>query len=361
MAAATILTTGAAPGETDAVVKVADKALIAGTVQLDNTGSRSTGDQIGLNANHSDGSTYLKLSYSLPFGSDGLRAGISASNLTYHLIGDDFAALKAKGDAQTYGINASYPLLRSGTKNVTLAAAYDRKDYYNEANHLATSEKRIDALLISLTADLLDGLGAGGMTLGGINLTFGDVDLSANPTNEATDRNGPHSTGGYHKLGYTLARLQRLTDKSTLWASLNGQIAGKNLDSSEKLSLGGASGVRAYPVMEGTGDDGWLATVEARYNLLPELQLSAFYDQGYIRRDHDGGYTGALTPASGTLKGAGLGVAWTQPGKYSLKAVLAHRIGDNPFRTLTAGPSYGKGSDGSYDRTRLWLSAVLFF
>lgn len=378
VAVATILTAGKGPGESDAVVKVADTPLIAGTVQADNTGSRSTGeqklsisltldnpsgtgDQISLNGNHSQGDTYLKAGYSIALGNDGLRLGISASDLQYRLVGDDFKALDSKGDAQTYGINASYPLLRSGTRNISIAAALDRKDYYNEANRIATSEKQIDALLLSLTGDLLDGLGNGGMTLWGANLTFGKLDLSANATNQTTDRNGPRTEGGYHKIGANLARLQRVNDKATLWASFTGQYAGKNLDSSEKLSLGGPSGVRAYPVMEGTGDNGWLATIEGRYNLLPELQVNAFYDHGHIRRDHDGGYTGAQTPASGSLKGYGLGMSWNQSGQYSLKAVLARRAGDNPFRTLTAGPGFGKDSDGSYDKTRLWLSAVVFF
>ena len=378
VAVATILTTGKGPGESDAVVKVADKALIAGTVQADNTGSRSTGDlklslsltldnpsgkgdQLSLNGNDSKGSTYLKASYSIAVGNDGLRLGISTSDMNYRLVGKDFEALKSKGDAQTYGINASYPLLRSGTKNIALSGALDRKTYYNEANQVATSEKAVQVLLVSLTGDLLDGLGNGGMTLWGANLTFGDVDLSAHVTNETTDRNGPRTAGRYHKLGANLARLQRLSDKATLWASINGQYAGKNLDSSEKFSLGGPSGVRAYPVMEGSGDDGWLATLEARYNLLQELQVTAFYDHGSIRRDHNGGYTGAQTPASGTLKGYGVGVSWNQPGQFSLRTTLARRIGDNPFRTLTAGPSFGKDTDGSYDKNRLWITGIVFF
>lgn len=378
VSAATILTAGQRSGESDAVVKVADDPLIAGIVQLDNSGSRSTGanklslsgtldnpsgrgDQISVNGNASEGSTYAKFGYSLPLGSDGLRFGVSASNLTYRLIGDDFKALKSKGDAQTYGLNLSYPLLRSGTHNLSLAGAVDRKEYDNEANNVGTSKKRIDVLLVALTGDVLDRLGNGGMTLGGINLTMGNVDLGANPTNQAADSNGPRTAGHYHKLGYNLARLQRINDRATVWASINGQIAGKNLDSSEKLSLGGPFGVRAYPVLEGTGDDGWVATLEGRYNLLPQLQISTFYDHGYITRDHNGGYTGAQTPERGTLKGYGLGVSWSEPGTYSLKATVARRIGDNPFRTLTAGPSFGKDSDGSYDKTRVWLSAIIFF
>jgi hemolysin activation/secretion protein len=374
VAVATILTAGKDAGESDAVVKVQDKPLFAGTAQVDNTGSRSTGelklslsltldnpsgkgDQVSLNSNGSEGSTYLKVAYSMPLGRDGLRVGVNASALKYKLVGPDFEALKSKGDAQTYGLTASFPLLRSGTKNIALAGSVDRKDYFNEANGVATSAKQIHSGLIALTGDILDGFGAGGMTLGGLNLTVGDVDLGANPANQNTDRTGPRTEGSYQKFGANLARLQRITDKTTLWASLSGQIASKNLDSAEKMSLGGPNGVRAYPVSEATGDEGWQATLEGRYNLTPELQLTAFYDHGRIRRDHDFTYTGALLPSFGTLEGTGLSLNWTRPGAYTLRATLARRIGDNPFRTLAT----GKDTDGSYDRTRLWLTGVVFF
>lgn len=374
VAVATFLAAGKSTAESDAIVKVQDKPLLAGTAQVDNTGSRSTGDlklsanltldnpsgngdQIGANGNASEGSTYLKLGYSIPLGRDGLRVGANVSAMAYKLVGADFAALKSKGDAQTYGINATYPLLRSGTRNVAIAAAFDRKEYFNEANGVATSQKRIHAGLISLTGDLLDGLGKGGMTLWGANLTVGNVDLGANPTNQAADRNGPRSEGGYQKLGASLARLQRLTDAATLWASVNGQWAGKNLDSSEKFSIGGPAGVRAYPVMEGSGDEGWLATFEARYNLAADWQITAFYDHGRSRRDHDANYAGALPPATATLKGAGLGMSWSQPGRYTLRAAFARRIGENPLRTLAT----GKDQDGSLERARVWATFVAFF
>lgn len=373
VAVATVLAPGKEAGESDAIVKVWDKPLITAIVQADNQGARSTGenkltangtldnpfgigDQIQLNTNASQGSKYAKLGYYLPVGRDGLRVGVSTSAMQYRLIGD-LASLKGKGDAQTYSLNGTYPLLRSGTRNVNLSAAYDRKNYYNEANAVTTSDKVLNVLTLSISGDLLDGFGAGGITLWSMNLTGGQADLSATATNEHADRIGPQSAGDYHKLSYSLARLQRLTDKTTLWLSFNGQTAGKNLDSSEKLSLGGPSGVRAYPVMEGTGDDGWLATLEARYNLLPTLQVSAFYDHGWIRQSHDASYTGSPLINTGTLKGAGLAVGWTQAGNFSLKAVWARRIGDNSF----ANPLNGKDQDGSLDKNRLWLTAIKFF
>lgn len=373
VAVTTVLAPGANDGESDAIIRVQDKPLVSAYVQLDNQGARSTGenkltangtldnpfgigDQITLNTNGSEGSAYAKLAYSLPVGYDGLRVGASTSTMQYKLIGD-LASLKGKGDAQTYGINASYPLLRSGTRNVNLAASYDRKYYFNEANATTTSEKALDAIILGVSGDMLDGFGAGGMTLWSFNLTGGHVDLSACSTNVLSDQKGPQTAGNYSKLGYSLSRLQRVTDTATLWATFYGQIAGKNLDSSEKMSLGGPSGVRAYPVIEGTGDDAWIGTVEARYNVRPELQVSAFYDHGWVKMSHDANYVGAPQVNTGTLKGAGLGVSWNQPGNFTVKAVWAHRMGDNPF----ANPLNGKDSDGSLDKDRFWLTATKFF
>lgn len=373
VAVTTVLAPGANDGESDAIIKVQDKPLVSAYVQLDNQGARSTGenkltangtldnpfgigDQIVLNTNGSEGSTYAKLGYSLPIGHDGLRVGASTSYMQYKLIGD-LASLKGKGDAQTYGVNASYPLLRSGMRNVNLAASYDSKIYFNEANATTTSDKALDVIILGVSGDMLDGFGAGGMTLWSVNLTGGHVDLSACTTNALSDQQGPQTAGDFTKLGFSLSRLQRVTDKATLWASFYGQVAGKNLDSSEKMSLGGPSGVRAYPVIEGTGDDAWIGTVEARYNVRSELQVSAFYDQGWVKMSHDANYTGSPQVNAGTLKGAGLGVSWNQAGNFIVKAVWARRIGDNPF----ANPLNGKDQDGSLDKDRFWLTAIKFF
>jgi hemolysin activation/secretion protein len=373
LAVATILAPGKTTGDTDAVVKVQDKPLYSGTATLDNQGALATGadklsasltmdspsgtgDQISLNGNTSQGSDYMKLAYTLPWGRDGARVGVSASAMRYTLLGD-LAVLNALGDAQTLGANASYPLLRSGTKNINLSAALDRKSYYNEASQLATSKKVVDVAVLVLNGDMLDGLGQGGMTLWGVNLSAGQVDLSGNAVNQNSDRIGARTEGSYTKLGYNIARLQRLSDKNTLWASFSSQSAGKNLDSSEKFSLGGPSGVRAYPLSEGSGDDGWLATLELRCNLLPELQLSAFYDHGQIKQNHDNAYTGAPVVNEGSLKGFGFGVSWSKSGNFAVRASLAQRIGDNPFASVLNGTD----GDGSFNHTRLWVSAVKFF
>ena len=70
---------------------------------------------------------------------------------------------------------------------------------------------------------------------------------------------------------------------------MRGQLAFDNLDSSEKMELGGAYGVRAYPEGEAYGDQGYVATLEARAVAGPvdggcpgQLQLIAFVDVGEV-------------------------------------------------------------------------------
>jgi len=87
---------------------------------------------------------------------------------------------------------------------------------------------------------------------------------------------------------------------------LSGQQASKNLDSSEKFSLGGANSVRAYPQGEGIGDQGYLATLELRHNVTGDLQGTLFYDTGSITINRDP--FGAPAANSLRLSGAGVGV-----------------------------------------------------
>lgn len=369
-----LLSAGQEEASSDVILKVQDKPLWAGSVQLDNTGSRSTGDrklgfngsinnpnglgdQFSLGASATEGSRYARLGYTLPVGHDGWRAGVNASTLNYKLIGPDFEALKAKGDAQTHGLQLSYPLLRSSLHNVSFSATHDWKAYDNLMNDLPSSHKRIHASVLSVNGDHVDGWGNSGTTLWGVSVSAGQVDLSGNANNQNADRSGPNSEGHFEKLSANIARLQRLTPSLSLWASTSAQRAGKNLDSSEKMSLGGPSGVRAYPVMEAVGDDGVLTTLELRYTLSTEWQLTAFYDHGRITRDHNASYAGAPELQIVSLAGRGIGLSYSQGTQWAIRGAVAHRNGSNPL----ANTQNGTDQDGSLKKYCAWLTGVLSF
>ena len=158
--------------------------------------------------------------------------------------------------------------------------------------------------------------------------------------------------------------LQRVTQQIALFASLRGQLAGGNLDSSQKFILGGPSGVRAYPVGEASGDEGHALTLEGRFDV-PNMpawaatQLVGFFDSGWVKLHHDI-YAGAITNATGKndywLNGAGVGLNIGKAGQYSVRTTYARTLGDNPGRSAT-----GKDADNRSEDNRFWLQALVWF
>lgn len=350
--ASSILEPGSKEGESLLAVKVEDQPLLTGMAQLDNTGVRSTGenrasgmlslgnpfgigDQAGLNAAKSQGSEYGRLFYALPLGGDGLRLGVAAAHLKYD---SSTAGIRSNGTALTEGLNLAYPIRRGSDWNLNIAAAYDRKRFQNFTANIEISNKRNTISSVALSADSVDGFGGGGFTQGGLTYSSGKLELGRNAADIAADQiaNGPARNGDYSKWSWLLSRLQRASELDTLWLSLSGQWAGKNLDSSEKIGIAGPYAVRAYAAGEAFGDDGVLFTAEWRRQMGEALQLVAFYDEGRARLDHN---INVASNAVNTvaLSGAGLGLNWGKPSDIMLRATVAWRLGSNPQRNAVTG------------------------
>lgn len=359
--------------ETDLVLKVADEPLIMGDATLDNTGARATGRErlaVNLNLNsplglgdllsanllHTEGSDYLRLGATAPIGPNGWRVGLNTSALSYKLVASEFSALNAKGTSDSVGLEASYPLIRSRLKNLYFIANADRKSFDNQSLGATTTRYKANTLAIGLAGNLFDNLGGGGANSASLTLVEGDLNLDGSP-NQAADAVTASTAGRYSKLRYAASRQQVLTQELSFFAVLSGQWASKNLDSSEKFYLGGASGVRAYPVNEGGGAKGQLVNLELRWRLPEGFTLTGFYDYGQLTVNRNNSFAGAPAINSYSLQGRGLSLAW-QSGRRgpSLKATWARRMGGNPNPTAT-----GTDQDGSFIRDRLWLSASLTF
>ena len=159
-------------------------------------------------------------------------------------------------------------------------------------------------------------------------------------------------------------RLQRLKERLNAIVSWSDQIAFSNLDSSEKFSLGGSSGIRAYPTGEGAGDEGHLLNTEIHYDVPAppawgNFQINGFFDAGHITLNKNR-YTNDVSNATGRndywLKGVGLGINYSSGSRFSLRTCWAKVIGDNPGRSVA-----GNNSDGKNDKSRYWLQAILQF
>ena len=127
---------------------------------------------------------------------------------------------------------------------------------------------------------------------------------------------------------------EMLASHSALDSAGAGQFTVDRLDSSEKFSLGGPTGVRAFPVGEAPADRAHLVSAELRYAFpsreggLPGALVGAlFMDWGHARLDRDpSAGNGVFDKNNRILSGVGVGLNWATAASWSAQASLAWRV-----------------------------------
>lgn len=362
------LVPGASVGTADLIVELAPGQRVSGSIDADNAGNRYTGKHrigatVNLNepAGHGDvatlrvltsgsGLNYARVSYQGQIGK--ATVGIAYSALRYKLE-REFAPLDASGTAQIASVYGSYPLIRSRHTNLHAQVHFDAKRFQDKVGSTSSvTDKTARVLISSLYGDHRDTLGRGGLNSYGVAWSTGEIDLQT-PGLRHFDAVSADSHGHYNKLGFNAARLQSVTEALSLYAAVNGQLASKNLDVSEKLALGGMYGVRAYPEGEAFADQGYVFNLEARMRLprlsesMPgQMQLIGFVDHGSVRTNKNTWTDGSNHR---TLSGAGVGLTWADNNNFVVKAFYAHKLGNE--KALSSPDSAG----------RFWLQAVKYF
>lgn len=330
---------GASVGTSDLIFDLTPSAPYTANVELDNYGNRYTGeyrlggalalnsplkigDQLSLRALTSDQNlTYARIAYSIPLGGSGLRMGAAFSDIHYRL-GKEFAVLLAHGTATSSSLYAVYPFIRSLTSNLSGTLTWEDKKLNDQTGApISVIDKRVQLANFGLAGNHQDALGGAGVSSFDLSLVSGRLSMDATSLALDAAPTSAQSNGMFTRLAYNLNRLQRLTDTNTLSVALSGQEASKNLNSSEKFSLGGAYGVRAYPQGEGSGDAGWLTTLELRHSFKDMLQGVVFYDAGSVMINRNQFVVGTNTR---NISGAGVGANANLSGAQ-IKAYLAWR------------------------------------
>jgi hemolysin activation/secretion protein len=361
------LVPGASVGTSDLIVDVTPGQRLSGSIDADNQGSRYTGqNRVGATVNlnnpfgqgdvasvramtSADGLNYGRASYQAQICR--AKAGIAYSSMDYRL-GEEFESLQAHGTAHIASLYGSYPLIRSRSNNLYVQLAFDDKSFHDKQDSTSTvTDKKAQVWMASLNGDHRDTLGGGGLSSYGLVWSVGNIDIRSPAALDADEV--VHSNGQYGKLGFNASRLQSVTGSISLYAGVSGQFASKNLDISEKMGLGGAYAVRAYPGGEAFGDQGYVLNLEARSTLprfferLPgQLQLIGFVDTGTVILNKNAFAAG---PNRRTLSGAGVGVAWADNDNFVIKAYYAHKLGN---AVATSAPD---------SMGRFWIQGVKFF
>lgn len=362
------LDSGEFAGESRFVALSERKSLLTGNASFDNYGARSTGalrlnadtslnnawgvgDQFTVNALHTQGSDYARFSVSFPISENGFRLGFSGSVMNYQLVAAELKAGNFAGTSKTYGVDLTYPLIRTRSFNISMAANYDGREFSNTTNQVISSRYRSDAVSAGFSGNLYDDMLEGGTNTFSLTAVAGVLDLSGSP-NKAGDAATTQAQNQFAKLKGNVSRTQTLTEDLSAFVSISGQYAFKNLNSSEKFFLGGASGVRAYPSSEGGGSSGVSGSAELRYKLPYDFLMTAFYDMGAVEQNKDNHYNGALQNNNLLYRGYGLSALWQGPYNSTYKLAWAHRLGSNPNPNAAT----GRDQDGSKHLDRYWLS-----
>lgn len=354
-------------GTGDLDVHISRTPDVSGNISFDNHGNRYTGDhraymnlrwnspvsfgdQITANLLSSDGAMWLgNVGYSRPLGPSGLRVNVGYSH-TYYQLTKDFANLDATGTAAVSTLGVTYPIVRSQKANLTLVAAYQNKSINDKQRFAGTDDsKSSNSLPIAMNFDRRDSLWGGGTTYGSVSYTLGILELGS--ALEITDRiSGQNTRGNFDKWNLDIARLQTTPfTQLNLYGRVIAQWAGKNMDSSEGFSLGGANGVRSYPIGEGSGDEGWLAQLEVRFSV-GQSTLYVFHDSGWVALNaNNGNLATPANPNFRSINGDGIGIRYSLSNWY-LDANLSWRSDG------------GKPQSDTGDRNpRVWISGGYTF
>lgn len=341
-------------GTADLIIKVSKGKTFHGSLDVDANGSIYTGViRAGAVANINNlaglgdmftvrhlrsieggGLSFSRVSYIAAVGPWGSKIGASYSDLKYKLGTPQFEPIRASGGATVASLIGLHPVIRSRNVNLMAMYQYDDRNFNDikaATNYLEDKNTQVHSVVVS--GDLRDTLLGGGINVGNLAFTHGKLSF-LQADRRAVDLAGRQAQGGYDKTNFTYSRLQSVSESTAAYFSYSAQRANKNLDGSEKISLGGPYAVRAYPQGEGSGDEGHVGTIEMRYavpkneKLAGNMGLSMFYDWAASTINKTPTAADLATPGFNNtydIAGVGVGLNWDVPENWQLRATTAWR------------------------------------
>ncbi len=295
-----------------------------------------------------------RLAYSPPPAYGGLRGEVSVFETVYKL-GGVYNNAQAWGEANGVAANLVYPLKRQRDESIYLFSNLTHKYLNDKVLGVSTAYRYIEVGTIGVNHDMFGAfLDLPYVTNTSLSGSFGFVRFP-NTEERRANQAGIGTAGSYGRINLSVNGTIAITPLVSASLAFRAQKAiGRNLDSSEKLSLTGYFGVRSFD--EGmAGDSGFVTTPEIRY-ALPTIEgyqhsVGAFSDIGVVWLENPF-YTitqKACSPLSDV--GAGYYGSYDLPSfddvsplrTLFLKAQVAHSVGWNQIA-----PTYNKYTKGLF-------------
>jgi hemolysin activation/secretion protein len=306
---------------------------LTGLVSMNSPFGRGDGLTGNVLASTTGGLYFGLVNYTTPVGSSGLKLGASVSAVRYQLDKEEFP-LDLSGDAVTLTGFGLYPVVRSRNLNVFSLLSVEHKQFVDKAASALAVKKSSDTVALGANGDFRDSLAGGGVNTYEASAIAGRLKFETRRPDQDPEK--------FAKLTAGFTRLQNIvTNRLLAYVALRGQVAFRNLDTTEQFRLGGPDGVRAFAPGEGTGDTGAIGSFELR--MLPpesifgrigrESVVSVFYDVGHIKYRKDPSAQILLDETfvnTATLGGPGIAATWVRPGEFALRLSVAKRTNGTP-------------------------------
>ncbi len=250
------------------------REMLNAGIYLNNLAGR--GDRLGLNLETSNGERQrtVQLGYLIPISVTGTILNLSAGYSDYRL-GGEFSILGATGESSYISAFLDQPVLRTRQGNITSRIGLSYKDVSDDVSAFALENHRsINALELGLFGDWRD-VNMNGFNQIGLNLKFGDVNFK-NSLAKSLDATGAETAGDFVKYNLFGSRIQPLFSAINLIMRAEFQGVSKNLDSSEKLAIGGINRWREFGELPTSSDRGLIIGAELRRTPIPLAGLAKF-------------------------------------------------------------------------------------
>ncbi|MCP5156724.1 MAG: ShlB/FhaC/HecB family hemolysin secretion/activation protein [Ectothiorhodospiraceae bacterium] len=297
------------------------------------------GDQAVLSVLQSEGNglSYGRGEYSLPIGTSGTRAAVSASRYVFRVEPDkaNLVGGELKGDGQSLRAQVTHPLIRTRTRNLAVGAAVSSDD---------SDELAVFAGLANPTEQHLNSaqlFASASQIHADSSVTQAAVTFS---TNLRDNPDGTRNNAQKGKFELELSHARRLLEEWTLFARAAGVLALDPLMDIDRYRIGGPGSVRGFPSAEVAGDDGFVLTVQAsrRVKIADGVPgaVRVFWDGGVVHRKAEArAVSGETARESLTSVGVGFNLSYAE--HYTLDVEVAR-----PLNSL-------EPSDGQ-DSGRIW-------
>lgn len=360
------LSAGKKVGEANLLIKINDAKRFSSYVSVDNQGNKYTGryrlaagtkvsnlngwgDELKLDLLSSNQANLknARIDYSSLIDGYSTRFGVTANYLDYKL-GGNFKSLQSQGHSHTLGAYLLHPTIRTPNFRLSTKVSFNHQNLTDEQQAATAKQKR---KINSLTAGI-DGswnLIKDGTTYFSLSTLFGNL---ANQTNEskhyATEDFQPKSH--FTVYNYRLSHEQILPKSFAFNIGINGQFADKNLESSQKMLLGGLSGVRGHQAGAASVDEGHVIQTEFKHYLpvfsQSVLVSSLFYDYGFGKSYKHSQFLAQSVKNNVKLQSVGAGLSLSDAGSYAINVSVAKPLDNNI---------------NNADKHQFWLSMIKTF